>query len=187
MLRRDFAAVRAAEVSQDGRSVILACVPFDSPAWVSDGGAAYREVFRPGAFRNVASAPNRVELRYRHDESGAPYGFGIEITERTDYVEGVFRVAPSAAGDQLLALVRDEQLRGVSIGYVAGRSRTITDDDGPLTERLNVRQLTEVSLTNAPSYADARVLAVREDADIDEIARRERERIYWQRRRFLLG
>lgn len=186
MLTREYAALRDAELRDDGRTLVVACVPFDSPGWVSDGGPAYREVFRPGAFRHVSAAPNRVELRYRHDGSGAPYGFGTELAEDSRYLLGTFRIAPSPQGDQLLALVRDDQLRGVSIGYVPGRSRDVLDAEGPLVERLNVRQLAEVSLTNAPSYADARVLAVRELPEDSDSAARERERIYWVRRRLWL-
>lgn len=186
MLTREFAALRDAELRDEGRTLVVACVPFDSPAWVSDGGPAYREVFRPGAFRHVAAAPNRTELRYRHDATGAPYGFGSELREDSGYLLGTFRIAPSSHGDQLLALVRDDQLRGVSIGYVPGRSRDAIDADGPLVERLNVRQLAEVSLTNAPSYPDARVLAVREEPEDFDSAAIERERIYWVRRRYSL-
>lgn len=186
MLQREYAAIRAAEVRDDGRTLVLACVPIDRPAWVSDGGKPYREVFRPRAFRHVMAAPNRVELRYRHGTTGAPFGFGVELREESDALVGTFRIAPSADGDQLLALVRDEQLTGVSVGYLAGESRETRDADGPLTERLNVRQLAEVSLTNAPAYPDARVLAVREDMDIAQAVMRERERLYWFRRRMTL-
>lgn len=187
MLRREYVALRAAEVRDAGRTLILACAPIDVPSWVVDDGSPYREVFRPGAFRHVASAPNRVELRYRHDASGAPYGFGMELSEEPGMLLGTFRVAPSNSGDQLLALVNDEQLTGVSIGYVPGRSRDITDEDGPLTERLNVRQLAEVSLTNAPAYPDARVLALRESEFRDDYAAaRERESIRLRRLRLML-
>jgi HK97 family phage prohead protease len=183
MLTRQWSQLRDAEIKDEGRTLILACVPFDTPARVDDGEGPYREVFRHGAFRSVASAPNRVELRYRHDQSGAPYGFGIALVEDSQYLLGHFRVAPSAAGDQLLSLVRDDQLGGVSIGYIAGQSREGADADGPLIERMRVKVLHEVSLTNAATYADAKVLALREQ-DMDSEARAiERERLFWTRQR----
>lgn len=184
MLQRSFAALRDAEIKDEGRTLVLACVPFDVPAHVDDGNGPYREVFRHGAFTKLASAPNRVELRYRHDQSGAPYGFGVALTEEPAYLLGTFRVAPSAAGDQLLSLVRDGQLGGVSIGYIAGQSRDSSDDDGPLVERMRVKALHEVSLTNAATYADAKVLALREQDDRANWHNvRERERLFWTRQR----
>ena len=188
MLQRDF-HLRDAEVGGDGRTVVLACVPFDVPALVDDGDGPYREVFRQGAFRHVVNAPNRVELRYAHQRAGAPYGFGVDLIEDPKYLLGSFRVAPSEQGDQVLALVTDGQLGGVSIGYVAGQSRDGLDRDGALVERLRVKRLAEVSLTPAPAYGEgSRVLAVREDdlavPGVDAAAV-ERERLYWARFRTL--
>lgn len=185
MLQREFLQIRDAEVGGDGRTVVLACVPFDQPALVDDGSGPYREVFRRGAFRHVVDAPNRVELRYAHQHDGAPYGFGVDLVEDPGYLLGSFRVAPSERGDQVLALVLDDQLSGVSIGYVAGQSRDGRDVEGPLVERMRVKRLAEVSLTPAPAYKQGSgVLAVREDGlavpavDAGAI---ERERLYWAR------
>lgn len=184
MLQREFLALRDVEVGSDGRTLVLACVPFDVPATVDDGDGPYREVFRRGAFRHVVSAPNRTELRYAHTP-GVPYGFGLDLVEDEKYLLGSFRVAPSDDGDRLLALVRDDQLRGVSVGYVAGQSRTGRDDFGELTERLLVKRLAEVSVTPAAAYAGAEVLAVRE-APTGHAGAVERERLYWRRIRGIL-
>lgn len=165
MLLRDF-QLRDAEVAGDGRNVLLACVPFDTPAYVDDGAGPYREGFRRGAFRHIVRAANRVELRYSHRRDGMPYGFGVRLTEDPKYLFGEFRVAPSDSGDQALALVRDGQLSGVSIGFVAGEDDPGVDQDGPITWRTLVRQLLEVSLTPVPSYAGAHVVGLRESAAI---------------------
>lgn len=163
MLQRDYRVRDVAE--RDGRTLELACVPFDAPAWVDDGDGPYREVFRRGAFSHITRAANRVELRYAHRQDGAPYGFGMELREDADYLRGVFRVAPSEDGDRLLGLVRDDQLQGVSVGYLPGVDRDGGDADGPLVERVRVKRLAEVSLTPSPAYEDARVLALREAAE----------------------
>jgi HK97 family phage prohead protease len=181
MLTRSF-LLRDAEVGGDGRSLILACVPFDRPALVDDGDGPYREVFRRGAFAAVAPAANRIELRYGHRQDGPPYGFGLDLVEDPEHLIGRFRVAPGAQGDQVLALVNDGQLNGVSIGYLAGQSRDTADGDGPLVERLRVKQLAEVSLipSGTSAYVDARVLAVRGAAAPDPmIAARIRARALW--------
>jgi len=181
MLTREF-GLRDAEIGGDGRTLVLACVPFDVEAVVDDGAGPYREVFRRGAFEHVTRAPNRVELRYRHNQDGLPYGFGVDLIEDPKYLLGSFRVAPGERGDQMLDLVRDDQLSGVSIGFLNGADRTT----GDLVERLRVKQLAEVSMTPAASYAGAGVLAVRELAVRDSAAAVERERLTLQRIRLRL-
>jgi len=188
MLTREY-QLRDATVSGDGRTLILACVPYDREAIVDDddGNGPYREVFRRGAFDHLTRAANRTELRYLHGSAAADVlGFASELVETGDYLEGAFRVAPSASGDQILALVRDEQLRGVSIGYVAGEhdgdNRRADDPAGglPLMERLRVRKLPHVALVPVGAYGGAGVLAVREAAAADPlVAARVRERHAW--------
>ncbi len=187
VLSRSFADLADVEVSGDGRTLVLACVPFDSPALVSDGGPAYREQFRQGAFAHVAKAPNRVELRYNHDQSGAPFGFGQKLQEDARYLVGEFRVAKSAVGDHMLALVEDG-LKGVSIGFVNDARGDIRRGD--LVTRTRVKRLVEVSMTPAPVHHDAELVGVRSeqltlpDPDEARLAQaRERERMYWHQRK----
>lgn len=178
MFQRDY-QLRDAVIGGDGRTVVLACVPFDREATVDDGDGPYREVFRRGAFAHLTAAARHTELKYTHDP-GMPYGFGIDLVEDPHYLLGSFRVAPSQAGDQLLALVNDEQLRGVSIGYVAGShpgdNRATVDGSGRLVERMRVKRLPHVALTPAPAFVDAMVLAVREQVDPDAAVELERRR-----------
>ena len=183
MLTRSY-HLRDAEVGGDGRSLILACVPFDTAAMVDDGRGPYREVFRHGAFTHLVDAARRVELRYAHHQDGPPYGYGLDLIEDPGYLLGRFRVAPSAHGDQVLALVNDGQLSGVSIGYIAGQSNDTSDADGPLVERVRVKRLAEVSLVpvGTSSYDEAQVLAVRahvEDAPDPLLLARARARAAW--------
>lgn len=186
LLTRDY-QLRDAELSGDGQTLVLACVPFDREAVVDDGDGPYRELFRRGAFEYVTRAANRTELRYLHGRAPADVlGFASALVETGGCLEGTFRVAPSASGDQVLALVRDRQLRGVSIGYVAGEhdaDNRRTDDPGglPLVERLRVRQLPHVAMVPVGAYADAGVLAVRESPEVDPaVAARVRERHVWE-------
>ncbi len=168
MLLRNYQASDA--TVGDGRTLHLACVPFDVEATVDDGDGAYREVFRRGAFAHIVKAPNRTELRYQHRQDGLPYGFGATLTEDAHYLVGTFRVADTPQGEQLLGLVRDDQLGGVSIGFVPGSDRTT----GDLVERVRVAQLVEVSLTPAATYGGAAVLAVRSQSV--DLAAKERAR-----------
>lgn len=183
MLERSF-SLRDAEIGADGRTLVLACVPFDSPTMVDDGDGPYMESFQRGAFKHITQAANRVELRYAHRQDGAPYGFGLDLIEDPKHLIGRFRVAPSERGDQVLALVRDDQLNGVSIGYVPGQSEEGTDRDGRrMVHRVRVKQLAEVSLTPSPAFHGAAVLALREQSVNG--AERERERLFWARARLL--
>jgi HK97 family phage prohead protease len=186
MLTRDF-QLRDAEIGGDGRTLVLACVPFDAPAWVDDGNGRYREAFERGAFAHIVKAPNRVELRYQHRQSGVPYGFGVGLVEDERYLLGSFRVAPGDQGDQLLSLVADGQMRGVSIGFVAGSDRTLHDADGPVVRRVRVNRLAEVSVlpTGTATWSEAEVLAVRDAAPVDSAAV-ERERLRLLRHRLHL-
>ena len=160
MLTREF-NLRDAEAAGDGRTLVLACVPYDTPTWVDDGDGPYREGFRRGAFRHVVKAANRVELRYDHRQGPLPYGFGVDLVEDSTHLIGSFRVAPGDQGDQMLALVRDGQLAGVSIGFVPGSGEDGADDGGAVLWRTTVKRLTEVSLTPAAAYTGADVLALR--------------------------
>jgi HK97 family phage prohead protease len=182
MLTRSY-QLRDAEVGNDGRSLVLACVPFDSPAAVDDGDGPYREVFRRGAFTHILNAARRVELRYAHRQDGLPYGFGLDLEEGPEFLLGRFRVAESSTGRHMLALVEEGQLVGVSIGFVPGQSRDTDDQRGPLVERLRVKRLSEVSLVPSETelYEGARVLAVRANPDPDPVVvARARARAVWE-------
>jgi HK97 family phage prohead protease len=182
LLERSF-NLRDAEIGGDGRTLILAIVPWDTPALVNDGEGEYEERFVRGSFKHVAQAPNRVELRYNHRQDNLPYGYGQELIEDPSHLIGAFRIAPSEQGDQILALVRDEQLRGVSLGFIPGHSQETTTDGKRSVARLRVKQLPEVSLVTSPAYKDGRVLSLRSESV--NVAERERERLYWARARLL--
>ena len=72
MLTHEF-QVRDADVT--GRTVRLACVPYDQPAPVADdNGEPYLEQFQRGAFRNVVKAPHVVQLLHDH-RPGVGFGY----------------------------------------------------------------------------------------------------------------
>jgi len=182
LLERSF-NLRDAEIGGDGRTLILACVPFDVATLVDDGEGPYEESFKRGAFAAATRAPNRVELRYNHIATGAPYGYGQQLLEDPSHLVGVFRVAPSEQGDQVLALVRDDQLKGVSIGFIPGHSDESRVNGRRRVDRVQVKKLAEVSLTPAPAYVGAAVLAMRSESV--SVVEREREALFWRRARLL--
>lgn len=152
-----------------GRTLVLACVPFDTPNWVMEPDRGeFREVFRRGAFAGPVADPRRTKLRVNHDQSPiAFYGHGLELREDARYLMGEFRVTPGPDGDKLLELVHGEEFGGVSIGFTGGFNQATTDADGPLVEHTRIKRMPEVSLVDEPAYTEAKVLAVREKAHND--------------------
>lgn len=184
LLERSFQGLRDAEIGSDGRTLVLACVPFSQPSLVDDGAGPYREEFRHGAFSHITRAANRTELRYGHRQDGLPYGYGLDLIEDPSHLIGRFRVAPSEQGDQMLALVRDDQLRGVSIGFVAGEDEETVSAGMRHVVRTRVKRLPEVSLVVVGSFDSAQVLAIRsQEMQTHDLGAVERERLYWARMR----
>jgi hypothetical protein len=177
LLHRDY---QARDLDVTGRTLTLACVPFDTPTPVVDGdGDPYLEQFAHGAFRTVLRGINSIHLRLEHRQDGPPYAYGLTLREDPDFLIGQWRVADSSHGEQLLALVRDGQLRGVSVGFVPGTADgDNTWDDNVLTRRY-VKAMPEVSLTPQPAYPDARVLELRHQQAPALAAAREREWWTW--------
>jgi len=155
------------DVAVKGRTLTLAVVPIDTPAWVEDSTGRYRESFDHGAFNHLD--PTRVQLRYQHSTDLLDrVGAGQSMREDGRYLLGEARVFNGARGDHLLDLVNDGELRGVSVGFYPGIDRQDRDADGPLVRRSKVKQMPEWSLVDEPAYKGAEVLAVRESQQAEE-------------------
>ena len=122
------------------------------------------ERFDAGAFDHDPitghNDPAKVILRMEHE--GPPAGRGIELERREDGQYGVFRVAPTARGDELLTLARDGYYQGVSPSFeeIAGG----TSYEGRGQQRIIARKkvnLREVSLTWRPTYEGTAVIYAR--------------------------
>lgn len=171
-----------ATVAGDGRTIVLTCVPYDTPTTVDDGNGPYVEEFAHGAFRKAVKAPHRVELRYRHaDGVGNLLGRATDLVETPSALVGTFRaVGPN--GDQVLAMVADGLLTGASVGAMVHPNGTevVTRGGHTITRRTLISRLMEVSLVPEPAYADAGVLAVREGVPDADTLRAVRERARWE-------
>lgn len=159
LIRRAFAP--DLEVGADGRTIVGIACPFDTPAQITEPGGSYTEVFRRGAFtRTIAErGPGRVKVYAQHQDRALPLGRAEILREDTAGLYAELRVSKTAAGDEVLELVRDGVLDGLSIGAVPIRA----DRSRPgHVERLEV-SLREVSVVGTPAYDTARVLAVRSE------------------------
>lgn len=151
--------VRAAD-DADQRIVEGIAVPYDVPTDV--GGI--REVIAAGALE--ADEPIQLFWSHDHRTGGMPVGRVIEhrdVAARGDQPAGKWfraRISRTPKGDELLELLRDGVITGLSIGFdpidVAHELR-----DGVETLVHTRAVWREVSAALAPVYPDARVTEVR--------------------------
>jgi phage head maturation protease len=127
------------------------------------------ETFEKGAFEGLD--PMRFILRQRHQDP--PTGRGIELEEKDDALFMRFRVAPTAAGDEQLTLVKEGIETGVSVGFEDGDVERTALSSGRfhfLHKKVKADGVLEVSTTYKPAFgAESQVLQVLERTDnVDE-------------------
>lgn len=167
VLRRTYTAELTAG---DGRTVDVRVVPYGVSAEVSDDGRTfYREEWAPTAFDDQLVAGHRLKvlLNFEHQRGiGNIVGQGVALRSMPDGLHGTFRMSETQDGDKALELVRDGILDGVSLEAYAKKS--IRTAEGVL--RRVKAHLHNVALCRTPAFADAKVLAVREeDIEPEEI------------------
>ena len=143
----------------DGRTVCGICVPYDIEQRIHP---TLTEVFRRGAFANVARAAHRVKLLVGHDSQALPIGRATLLREDSNGLYGEFRISKGSRNDDILELVRDGALTELSIGFQPLKDRRRPDG---VVERL-AAHLAEVSLVTFGAYGmNAAVAAVREESE----------------------
>jgi len=146
----------------DGRTLTGLAVPFDAPTQIREAGRRYTEVFRRGAFaRSIRERGDRIKLLANHDRRRLPIGRAELLREDAAGLYGEFRVSQTDAGDEVLALVRDGALDGLSISFEPLRDHWSTDRSE--VERLEAK-LVEVSAVAFPAYDGAVITGVRADS-----------------------
>lgn len=149
------------EVRADLRTIIGLACPFDAPTEVRDFGGGYTEMFRRGAFaRSIAErGPERVKVLAWHNwQNFMPIGRASLLREDAAGLYAELRVSMTPTGDEVLELVRDGTLDGLSIGFEP------VAEDRVSTRGVVVRtevKLREVSVCAQPCYDTARVAGVR--------------------------
>ena len=159
----------AGEESGDGRTLVGLAVPFDTELQVSDFWEDYTEVFRHGAFtKTLRDRAKPVPLLAHHAHRSLGIGRATRLEETDAGLLAEFHLTAGVQlADEVLALVRDDALSGLSIGFepiqqnvTRGPGRT-PPSSLDLIERTEVN-LREVSVCNFPAYADAGVTGVRD-------------------------
>ena len=142
----------------DGRTICGICVPYDVEQRIHP---TLIEVFRRGAFANVARAAHRVKLLVGHDAQALPIGRATLLREDERGLYGEFRVSKGQRGDDILELVRDGALSEMSVGFQPLKDKRRSDG---VIERL-AAHLAEVSLVTFGAYGQAAsVVGVREES-----------------------
>ncbi len=145
------------ELRADGRTLVGLAVPYDVEARIG----SYTEIFRRGAFLDAVANPATVKLLGGHDANALPLGRALTLREDTTGLVGEFRVSATRAGDDVLALIADGAVSGLSIGFIPAEGGDRWNRDRTLVERVKAA-LAEVSIVAFPAYAGAGILAVRE-------------------------
>jgi HK97 family phage prohead protease len=144
------------ELREDGRTLAGLAVPYGIEVQIG----RYRERFAHGAFADAH--PEDVPLMAVHDHESLPIGRAFSLTETPSGLEAELRVSQTQRGDEVLELVKDGAATGLSVGFVPVEDRW--NQDRTIVEPIKAR-LVELSITAFPAYADARILAVRQQRE----------------------
>lgn len=145
----------------DGRTVIARMMYWDRPNRVTDDGINfYDEVWRKGVFassiRRAEKSGKRWPLLIVHQDRLLPVGAATAVHERTDGPYFMGKVSKTQAGDEIIELIRDGALPGVSVGAKPIRSRRTAQT----VERIEAA-LREISFTPFAALMGAEVLSLR--------------------------
>ncbi len=148
--RRTFSL--ALEEREDGRTLTGIAVPYGTETKIG----SYTETFRRGAFADAD--PAQVPLMAQHNREQLPIGRATSFTEDDAGLTAELRVSQTAAGDDVLALIKDGAVTGLSVGFVPVENAW--NPERTRVERVRAR-LVELSVTAFPAYDGAKILAVR--------------------------
>ena len=156
-----------ADIDVRKREIDLVAVPWDEEAQVEWRGDMWREVFRRGAFDGLEDHIERVRVNREH-VIGHTVGRLIWADPKAE--AGLIvraKIARSERGEDTLALAEDDAI-SASVGY-----RIKLPSDIGLTHRDRLREvfraiLDHLGMVESPTWASAKVLAVREQSEMVE-------------------
>lgn len=123
------------------------------------------DVIHQGAFtKTLAERGGKVRFLWQHDPT-EPLGRPIEMREDENglFVKAI--ISPTSRGNDALALLRDEAISGLSIGYdpVKGATDFERVDSGETVRHLKEIKLFEFSLVTFPMNESATVTGLKEE------------------------
>jgi HK97 family phage prohead protease len=139
----------------DGRTLEGAIVPYGQEARI---GPSVVETFAPGAF--AGTDPATLPLLALHDRQTLPIGRAVELRDQAAEWWGAFNVSRTRLGDEVLELVRDGALTGLSVGFLPVPGGDRWNATRTRVERVRARAH-HVGVVPFPAYEGARIAAVR--------------------------
>jgi len=129
-----------------------------------------QDLIHEGAFaKTLLERGNKVKFLWQHDQH-EPLGRPIEMHEDSAglFVKAI--ISDTARGRDALALLRDEAISGLSIGYdaIPGGTDYSKSDDGETVRNLRELRLWEFSLVSMPMNEAATVTALKTEEDPDK-------------------
>ena len=131
------------------------------------------EVFTRGAFASAVSAPHRVKVSNQGHDMRVTIGRAVELREESDALYGRLHIADTAAGRDVLTLIREEILDELSIEFMPQKRYMKVEKlpEGGLLVRHDRSVLKGISPVAHGAYGrGSRVLAVRAQNIYDEHA-----------------
>jgi phage head maturation protease len=152
------------EVRYAQRLIEMVAMPYDQDALVVVHGRPVVESCAPTAFRGVEHRANRVKVNRDHDYQRT---VGRAVTLHPSRAEGLItelRIAPTALGDETLALAEDNALEA-SVGFqvMPNGERWLENRSRRRLERC---YLDHIAMVPEGAY-NAQVLAVREQPRLE--------------------
>lgn len=139
-------SARVTAADTESRTIAGRVVTFGEQGNTSAGPV----VFAPGSIA-VPEDPGAVRLQREHDHT-APLGRGLAFTESEAGIDGEFRVAATAAGNDALVEAAEGLRDGLSVG-VDVKAHSMKGG----VMHVTAAELVEVSLVTFPAIASARV------------------------------
>lgn len=145
----------------DGRTLIGLAAPFNKPASIYENGHRFAETIVPGAFaRTIAQRGTKVPLHAQHESRKLPLGPVQTLREEANGLMIEARISKTRQGDEVLELIRDGALGGLSIGFSPVREEWTRDNRNRVLQEV---ALHEISVVSAPAYQEAQIAAVRSE------------------------
>ena len=151
-----------ADVNQRQRLIDLIVVPWNQEAEVPWHGEIWRESFNRGAFDGIQEHAGRIRVNREHLK-GDTVGRAVSMDpSHGDGLLARLKIAATPRGDDTLELAADDML-SPSAGFYNKTPSDVIVNRRMMTRRVLRAFLDHIAMVEAPAYAGARVLAVRED------------------------
>jgi HK97 family phage prohead protease len=154
--------VSGLQIRDDGRTITGLAAPYGTPVEIHEGGRSYIESLQRGAFADDTTDPAAIPLMARHPTSNDVLPIGVTVTLRDEAtgLHGDWRVSKTGFGDEVLELVRDGAISGLSIGFIPDTDTDRWSPDRRTVQRVRAH-LDHVAIVRTPAYPTARIIGVR--------------------------